>query len=334
MQPASTGSNEVHIISTLRAIAALMVTFYHFAWHSDPTGWFLSESSPVRYYGYQGQVGVYVFFVISGFVIPYALAHSKYNLRNFWRFLAKRMTRLHPPFVASMCLFAVIAIAYSIKEGQGIQFDWLRIVHNFFLTAKFVDLPWYEDVYWTLAIEFQYYIFIALLYPLLMHKYDWIGYMAIFLFILSSLFFDHDQKHVLFFHAPVFAAGIAVFMHRIKRINDFQFIILLGFCMIVTRYEIAPEVALALSLTAAAIVLLNWRSKLTDFLGNISYSLYLIHGFFGCQFLWFTARYTHTAWEKAGLLLLTFAISIGASWLFYKAFEIPSVRWSKKIRYK
>jgi peptidoglycan/LPS O-acetylase OafA/YrhL len=327
-------SQEVHIINTLRALAALMVSFYHFVWHFDPTGFFFEEDNPIRYYGYQGQVGVYVFFVISGFIIPYALYHGKYKIHNFFRFLAKRIARLHPPFIASMLLFAVLAIGYAIKEGVWIDPDWPRIIHNFFLTAKFVDLPWYEDVYWTLAIEFQYYIFIALIFPLIMHRKPWVGYAVLVLFIFSAFLFDHDRKHILFFHAPVFTAGIAVFLFRVNKINDLQFIALLSLCMIRSRYEIGPEVAVAMSLTAASIVVLNWHNKITDFLGNISYSLYLIHGFVGCQFLYFTARYTETIWEKIGLLLFVFALSIGCSWLFYKAFEVPSVRWSKMIKYK
>jgi peptidoglycan/LPS O-acetylase OafA/YrhL len=327
-------SHEVHIINTLRALAALMVSYYHFAWHSDPTGYLFSEDNPFKYYGYQGQVGVYVFFVISGFVIPYALYYGKYDIKNFFRFLAKRMARLHPPFVASMLLFAVLAIGYAAKDGQFPDPNWHRIIHNFFLTARFVDLPWYEDVYWTLAIEFQYYVLIGLIFPLLVNKREWIGYLVIMLFVLSAQLFDHDQKHFIFFHAPVFTAGIALFLHRVKRINDLQFIALLGWCMIETRYEIGPEVAVALAFTAAAVVMLKWHNKVTDFLGNISYSLYLIHGFVGCQFLYFTARYTETTLEKVGLLLAAFALSIAASWLFYWAFEIPSVRWSKKIKYK
>jgi peptidoglycan/LPS O-acetylase OafA/YrhL len=330
----STG-REVHIIGTLRALAAVMVSFYHFVWHSDPTGYFFAEDNPVRYYGYQGQVGVYVFFVISGFIIPYAMFYGKYSLKNFWRFLSKRLLRLHPPFIASMLLFAVLAIGYAIKEEQWMEVDWPRIIHNFFLTAKFVDLPWYEDVYWTLAIEFQYYVLVALIFPLIAFRKQWISFVTLMAFVLSARFFDHETgKHFIFFHAPVFAAGIAVFMQRVKLINDFQFIVLLGWCMIEARYEIGPEVAVALALTAASIVALKWYNKVTDFLGDISYSLYLIHGFVGCQFLYFTARYAVNIWEKLGLLLFVFAISVGASWLFYKAFEVPAVRWSKKIKYK
>lgn len=327
-------SGEVAIINTLRGLAAMMVCFYHFAWHFDPTGPFFSEENPIKYYGYQGQVGVYVFFVISGFVIPYALFQSRYTIKNFFRFVIKRIARLHPPFVASMILFGVLAIAYTIKEGQDVQPDWFRIMHNFFLSARFVDTPWYNDVYWTLAIEFQYYLLIALIFPLLVYKKQWIGFLVLVAFVYSAHFFDHDRKHFIFFHAPIFTAGIALFMHRVKRINDLQFIALLGACMIETRYEVGPEVALTVALTSAAVVVMTWHNKVTDFLGKISYSLYLIHGFVGCQFLYFTARYTHTIWEKIGLLLAAFALSIFASWLFYLAFEIPSVRWSKRVRYK
>ncbi len=331
----TSSAGDVAIINTLRAVAALMVSYYHFAWHSDDFGgWFFADDHPLKYYGYQGQVGVYVFFVISGFIIPYAMYRGRYTIGNYWRFVAKRLLRLHPPLIASMLLFGGLAIGYAIKEEQMLVADWNRIIHNFFLTARFVDVTWYEDVYWTLAIEFQYYLLIALIYPILMHSKEWVGNVLVVVFILTAHFFDHDNKHYIFFHAPVFAAGVTVFLHRIKRINDFQFIVLLFWCMMETRYEVGPEVAVAVAFTAAAIVTLNWRNGITDFLGNISYSLYLIHGFIGCQFLWFTARYAHTNLEKIGLLLAAFALSIFCSWLFYLIIEIPSVKWSKKIRYK
>lgn len=52
--------------------------------------------------GRNGYTGVYISFVISGFIIPYSLHRGGYTLRNFGRFLIKRGIRLYPPYLISI----------------------------------------------------------------------------------------------------------------------------------------------------------------------------------------------------------------------------------------
>jgi peptidoglycan/LPS O-acetylase OafA/YrhL len=49
-----------------------------------------------------GYLGVDVFFVISGFVIPYSLWGREYSLRQFPRYMIRRAVRLEPPYLASV----------------------------------------------------------------------------------------------------------------------------------------------------------------------------------------------------------------------------------------
>lgn len=327
--------NQVPVINTLRAIAALMVCVFHFSWHRDVTGLLYDDENLVRFYGWQGHIGVYVFFVISGFVIPLSMWYSRYHIINFFRFVAKRMVRLHPPFVLTLVIMGIMAICFAIKDGEPILTDWSRIVHNFFLTAKFFDEDWYQDVYWTLAIEFQYYLLIGLLFPLFVLKRKWISILLFIPFILSAHLFDHiTGKHVIFYHAPVFAMGIALFLYHIERINGLFLVLIIAGCMIDIRYEISPEVAVACSITAYAIAALNWNNKMFNFLGKISYSLYLIHGLTGGQFLYFTARYADGFWSQTFLLIAALGVSIFFSWIFYRVIEEPSIKWSQRIKYK
>ncbi len=328
-------SDQVSVINTLRAIAALMVCIFHFSWHRDKFGMLYDEDNIIRYLGWQGHIGVYVFFVISGFVIPLSMWHGRYRPVNFFRFVAKRMARLHPPFVATLLIMAIMAVCFAIKDREALVIDWSRIFHNFFLTAKFFDKQWYQDVYWTLAIEFQYYLLIGLLFPLFILKRMWISVLLFIPFILSAHLFDHNTgKHVIFYHAPVFAMGIALFLHYVKKINDLVLVLIIAACMVDIRYEISPEVALACSLTAFAIAAIKIQSKNFDFLGKISYSLYLIHGLTGGQFLYFTSKYATSFWTQTLLLIAALSLSVFFSWIFYRVVEEPSIRWSQKIKYK
>lgn len=319
----------------LRAIAALMVCFYHFTWHSDPFGGNLfEENSLIRDIAWQGQFGVYVFFVISGFVIPLSMYYGRYHLRHFIGFMGKRLARLHPPFVASMALYGILQIGYSIADETTLTVDLPYLLHNFFLTAPFAGYDWIQDVYWTLAIEFQYYVLIALIYPLLVHSKNYWWFIVILFFVLSSELFGHEAKQYLFFHAPVFAIGILLFLHHIGKISPLELVIMTAWCMMEARYEIGPEVAVAVSCTAFAVACLNWHSRITDALGNASYSIYLVHGFSGAQFLYYTARYAEDTIERAALLIAALALTVVFSFLFERCIEKPSIRWSQMVKYK
>jgi peptidoglycan/LPS O-acetylase OafA/YrhL len=331
----SSKSNQLPIINTLRAIAALMVCVFHFSWHKDDSGTLFDENNIIRHYAWQGHIGVYVFFVISGFVIPLSMWYGRYRLQDFFRFIAKRMVRLHPPFVLTLLIMGFLAVCYAFVDGTPIVMDIKRIVHNFFLTARFAGVEWYQDIYWTLAIELQYYLLIGLLFPLFTLKESWISVLLFIPFLISAHFFGHTTgKHIIFYHAPVFAMGIALFLYHIKKINGAALVIIMACCMIETRYELSPEIAVASSITAFAIACMNWHNRVSDFIGNVSYSLYLTHGLTGGTFLYLTARYAESFVAKTTLLILALLISIGCSWLFYKVIEDPSIRWSQRIKYK
>ena len=78
-------------IDGLRGIAAAMVTWFHM------TNTY-SEDSWVRASGTFGFLGVEIFFVISGFIIPWSMNRAGYTIRTgFGSFLTKRVLRIEPP---------------------------------------------------------------------------------------------------------------------------------------------------------------------------------------------------------------------------------------------
>jgi peptidoglycan/LPS O-acetylase OafA/YrhL len=326
--------SQVYVINSLRAVAALMVCVFHFTHHKDEAGIFMSEGTWIKYWCYLGHHGVNVFFVISGFVIPYSMYLARYELMNAGKFITKRLIRLHPPFVLSMLLYAVMEFLYWAKGGYQITYDWPRIGHNFLLTAKFFDNDWFQDVYWTLAIEFQYYIFIALAFPLLFASKKWISGLALILLPLASLPLGYDQKHIFFFHAPIFAIGMAAFLYKIGRINLVEFLIYIAFNAVISYLEITEEGTYFAVATAFIILFAKFRFKFAEWVGEISYSLYLTHGFAGSQLMYYAGRYCEGWTQKALMLIGAALISIFFAWIFARVIEAPSMRWSQLIKYK
>ncbi len=88
--------------------------------------WRGDTSSPARakwlgLSGKYGYLGVDIFFVISGFVIPWSLYRTRYAIRDYPRFLLKRNVRLYPPYLAS--------IAISILATNFILVPLFKIPH-------------------------------------------------------------------------------------------------------------------------------------------------------------------------------------------------------------
>jgi peptidoglycan/LPS O-acetylase OafA/YrhL len=315
----------------LRAVAASMVALYHFCWHEGPEGKLFEDGSWVRSVSFYGVEGVYVFFVISGFIIPYALSRSTYSLSNYPRFIVKRILRLHPPYIAAMALSGVMAMAYELWHWQEFDIDLSRFWYHLVYIIPFTEKTWYNEVYWTLAIEFQYYLVIGLLYLVLARNVRWAvaGALA---FLCSSLLVD--DVRVVFHYTPVFTAGIAVFFWKAKKWPAWLAFMIIAGSAIMARYEISPATGITTFATAMVIAAWHWYSRLTDVLGEVSYSLYLTHGFAGGQFIYFLAQYTQGTTERLTLVSLALVVSFLFAWLFWKWIEVPSMQAAGWVKYR
>ena len=85
-------------LDILRGLAALAVCLFHFDRDSLFKGTFYPE---IAQFGY---LGVNVFFVISGFIIPLSLAKAGFTLKGIWAFWMARFLRLYPAYFATALL--------------------------------------------------------------------------------------------------------------------------------------------------------------------------------------------------------------------------------------
>jgi len=155
-------------IDALRGIAALSVAWYHFTHGSTllSQGW-------IKASGNYGWVGVEMFFVISGFIIPYSLHKAGYHSRDFGLFVVKRIARLDPPYIADILL--IIALSYVVTfvpgfRGEVPHYTASQLLCHLAYFNSFVGKPWVNVVFWSLGIEFQYYLLIGVLFPLLVER--------------------------------------------------------------------------------------------------------------------------------------------------------------------
>ncbi len=321
-------SKRIDSLDALRGLAALAVCWKHL------TGSFVL-SRVFQVSGMYGWLGVEIFFVISGFVIPYTLYKSGYGVGQYFTFVWKRIVRLEPPYLVSI-LF-VILIGYLAAHAPGYHGGPYRpstaqvLLHFGYLNA-FAHYDWLNGVYWTLAIEFQYYLALGLLFPLLCARNPKARYAA--LAVLSVLAFI-PSKSLMFQYLFLFLLGIVTFQHWVKLIGTRVYIgliLVLGSGAVLTLGVLIAIVAVA---TACVISFVRFRQfAVLKFLGMISYSLYLVHLPIVYKLSNLARRVTHGPTQDMLAVLVIFTITIMVAYLFYRLVERPSHRWSARIKYK
>jgi peptidoglycan/LPS O-acetylase OafA/YrhL len=173
-ETASPGGDKIAFAHMLRGLAALLVLIGHLGhtfWMLPGIGTMLGappmEPHPYwftilldRYLppGFVGHFAVALFFLISGFVIPFSLLN-----RTRLQFAAARVLRLWPTYAIGLTITALLVIACASWFGQPRPFPW----RTYFLQLVFVrDLAWVpsiDGIAWTLEIEAKFYLLMALL---------------------------------------------------------------------------------------------------------------------------------------------------------------------------
>lgn len=310
-------------VDCLRGIAALAVVWYHCTAGSGVIrgGWLYRS-------GEYGFLGVDVFFVISGFIIPYSLYKAGYRVTDFARFLVKRIARLDPPYFADILLCLALSYAVTLApgfRGEPPHYTLAQLAAHVAYVNSFVHLRWVNVVFWSLGIEFQYYLLIGLAFPLLVARGRGVrcGFPGLLL-IASALVRD---EALLFRYLPLFVAGILAFQSKVGLIST------RGLLAGLAATAIAGPIA-ALGVATALIVRFVEipSSRVTRF-GSISYSLYLLHVPIGGKIMNLGGRFAHSVPALATLAALAVGASVLAAAIFYRFVELPSQRLSSAIRY-
>lgn len=312
----------------LRALAALAVCLYHFGRESITS---IGTISSAVSFGY---LGVDVFFVISGFVIPLMLYRMKYRFSDYGSFLIARFLRLYPAYaIAGALSLALWYLSLHIPgfRGQSPPISISYIVSNSLLLCDFTGHRWIVPVFWTLAIEAQYYVLIGVSFPLLTNKSYIIRYSVMVAWIVAPLIVGKGPS--VFTWTALFTVGILCYLRSNGLIGRLSFWIL--FCAALTTHAMTKgsmSAAVGAATGLAIVYLPELHSRVLNWVGGISYSLYLIHELVGGRVIQLAMRLPDRSIVQALALLLAVFVSIIAAAIFFKLIEGPSHKFSRSVR--
>jgi len=279
----------------LRGLAILLVIFYHayVRWSEIvPWGEAYTEVPLLK----NGNLGVQLFFMISGFVILMTLEKCK----NIFEFLKRRWYRLFPAML--FCTIVIFATASFFPERPaGEPHLWYLLPGLTFtepeIWMKICDYPWIfplEGAFWSLYVEFKFYIFAGLVYFLISKKNMTLYLLVPFAIGTAILYLPEEFKHtenltyysnlLSLKHFGWFAAGTA--LYQFTKENDRKWLII-GSVIAVICSTIYWEWERTITATAISFLFIfsNTSKKLQNllssksllFYGFISYPLYLCH---------------------------------------------------------
>lgn len=360
-------------LTLLRALAAFFVITTHSLRASevkysnlDEAGYFL----PINLLDL-GTFGVCLFFALSGCTL-FISNHSKVNkMQDVAFFYFKRFMRIWPTFIVSLVIYLlfieIFRVFYTADKNYWIarflnEYNLNDVIKYIFLVFNITgprDL--FNGPYWSLPIEFQYYLILP--FAMLLIKLKPLKYITPILisgllyYIFSSELIKFDRND-FFKMGYMFFGGVLmslIYMKlKIKIASHFFFLSIITLTLIAGTIQnnllIIPKqipfisdplnVLGLLALILVAFALFCDESK-KDFIllrmlhqyGEVSYSVYLFHMLFvGLSvILVLHININDYILKFLFVYILTLIFSYYFSILSYKLFELPSMRFAQKI---
>jgi len=338
-----------HLIDALRGFAALWVVLYHAneGGHLDGLVQLIPEAFVMIIFEL-GHAGVPIFFVLSGFVIAHSIKNDSVNGSYFAKFTLRRSLRLDPPYWAAIVLVILLAWLSSNVKGEFYELpDLVTILAHMFYLQGILEIPHLSIIFWTLCLEIQFYlVFCGLAYlTQKFEKYTNKAFVIIFTLVgLISLLWPvgmlkeniYPGLFLPFFHA--FLLGVFTYWSWQKKIS-IHFFYLYFLIVIISSVISQSSFSIAAALTAFIIhecarfnliTSLNWRW--IQFLGVISYSLYLTHSpITGASYFLFYRLFGDSIFSQAIAFLVSTGTCIIFAYMFWWLFEKWSIKLSKKV---
>lgn len=147
LEDTSTSGTKFDALDGLRGMAVLTV----FLSHTSGAG---QRLTPWTNFHGTGHLGVYLFFVLSGFLLGYSLLHRPIHLVRFY---LRRFFRIAPLYyvVLTAVFWVQQATRHKDKTALFISDKW----HGYFLHLLFYRG---ESVFWSVAAEFEFYFVLPL----------------------------------------------------------------------------------------------------------------------------------------------------------------------------
>jgi peptidoglycan/LPS O-acetylase OafA/YrhL len=315
-------------LDLLRFLAACAVMLFHYT-YLGPQNHAWSASFPLlqRIFKY-GYLGVDVFFILSGFVILLT-AYDKDAIA----FTVARIVRLYPAYWICVTLTAVAIVLTGTNHDPITVLQYLA---NLTMAHSFLGIQDVSGVYWTLAVELQFYflIFLVLLTGQIRRLGGLLG-MWLFASIVLSLREPHGIAYFFLFPewSSYFIAGAMLFLIHREGPSPYKVSVVAACYVLSAAYAIkllpfggekleaglsAPVIASFLAVAYGTFLFIAVRPRAGGsnpfyILGLITYPLYLLHQDLGFILL----HSAHTAFNRVLVLFAVMAAMILVSWLVH-----------------
>ncbi len=287
-------------IDGLRALAVMSVLIFHF---------FPSSIN----YGFNGYLGVDVFFVISGFLISkYIYRQLTANKFSFKEFYIRRIRRILPVALFSLIPTTIVFAFILIPHDQSAYFNSL-LASIFFIPniyfwrsgGYFGDLDSLKPLlhYWSLGVEEQFYLVFPLFvfFCFKLFGKNKVGFLILILTISSLILnffvtkFSGFNSSFFFFPTRIWEFGLGALAayysntHQLKLpnmvSNTLFFIIIISFFLY--KPFAALPIGIFIVITTSIFLFFNHSknslsyialsNRFSLFFGKTSFSIYLIH---------------------------------------------------------
>jgi len=328
----------------IRGFAVFLVFLVHYATLVEP--WVNENSSTyliLEYMRSAGDVGVDLFFVLSGYLI-YGMLIRKH--KSFTPYLIRRIQRIYPVFSVVFIIYLSLSVIFPAESK--IPDGWsglIYLIQNFLLLPGLFDINAMITVAWSLSYEFFYYLLIPLLIALsgmrswtpltrisfflsasllaFLYFYIYDGHIRLLMFVSGILLFDVIESKIIKKVPPIgipalLVAIAAAILFKEFSINGWWKYILLYCLFFIFCLEcfISPGVTTRLFSFSP----MRW-------LGNMSYSYYLIHGL-ALKFIFLVLGVIYPAHNSGDLLFwlllpIVFFLTLIPSTLLFIYVEKP-----------
>ncbi|RZU74574.1 peptidoglycan/LPS O-acetylase OafA/YrhL [Micromonospora kangleipakensis] len=342
--PSQAPSSRLYVLDGLRLVAALLVVGFHFTIFAKPWGVPNGSALPELAVATQfGWLGVYLFFLISGFVICMSAEG-----RSVAQFATARITRLYPAYwFAVLATTAVLTlwpvVAKPLSPGD--------VLTNLTMFQDLIGVKRVDVVYWTLSVELRFYLLFGVF--VLVRGYTprrvllfAAGWLVASLFATSH--FPLLTKLLVPRDSACFVAGMALYLIYRHGSNIYLWGLvgaswLVALEMIGSMTPTGPvrnvfsptQVAvveaavmtvffLIMAAVATRRLAVGWRWLTTA--GALTYPLYLLHEFIGWTMIHHLRRVL-PPWATLLVVVLTFLV---ISWLVYRLVEKPVAGWLRR----
>jgi peptidoglycan/LPS O-acetylase OafA/YrhL len=322
-------------LDALRGMAALCVLLFHYTNHFY--GMYFPVKMPPFLFPY-GYFGVHLFFIISGFVIFMTLEKTKHPLD----FVVSRFSRLFPAY---WCCVLVTFCAVRFFHFPGREVSFKAALFNLTMLQNWFNVAPVDGVYWTLSVELSFYVLMLILFiSKIIKKIEVFG----FIWLMLIVFYFNFQK-VSHYIVPaflvqtglldfgnLFLAGIVFYKIRTQGHTWKRHALILS-CL-ATQFVVEdaflvnhPKVVVLVFLVFYLFIF-NRLSFLSFapalFLGEISYSFYLIHQNIGYLILYHGLQRSLPPWL---LFFIALIVAFCLATLICLIFEKPAMKYIREV---